>query len=87
MASTNLAFVAKRAKLYGDLVMFRHTLFSLPFAGIGALLGARGIPTGWDTFWILVAMFGARNGANALNRLGQGTSSANPRPECTSPGA
>ena len=80
MASTNLASVAKRAKLYGDLVMFRHTLFSLPFAGIGALLGARGIPTGWDTFWILVAMFGARNGANALNRLvDKDIDPANPR--------
>ncbi len=69
MASIRVEAAARKAKLFGDLVMFRHTLFALPFAGIGALLGARGLPSGWDTFWILAAMFGARNGANALNRL------------------
>ncbi|MGI6706819.1 MAG: UbiA-like polyprenyltransferase [Clostridia bacterium] len=61
--------VLSKLKTYGDLVMFQHTLFALPFALIGVLLAAGGLPTGWQLFWVLVAMFGARNGANALNRL------------------
>lgn len=59
----------KRLKTYGDLVMFRHTLFALPFAFVGVLLAARGLPAIWQLIWVLLAMIGARNGANALNRL------------------
>ncbi len=49
--------------------MFRHTLFSLPFAFMGAFMAAGGWPPFKNLFWILVAMAGARNAANALNRL------------------
>ncbi len=61
--------VLKRLKTYGELVMFSHTLFSLPFALIGMLWAADGLPSGEIIFWILIALAGARNGANALNRL------------------
>lgn len=61
--------VLKRIKTYGELVMFSHTLFSLPFALIGMLWAADGIPSIEIIFWILIALVGARNGANALNRV------------------
>lgn len=59
----------KKIKSYGSLVMFSHTLFSLPFAMISMLWAAQGIPSVRTLFWIVAALAGARNGANALNRL------------------
>lgn len=61
--------VLKRIKKYGELVMFSHTLFSLPFAMIGMIWAASGLPSFRTIFWILAALVGGRNGANALNRL------------------
>lgn len=61
--------VLDRIKKYGELVMFSHTLFSLPFALIGMIWAANGLPEPRVVLWILVALVGARNGANALNRL------------------
>lgn len=60
--------VLNRIKLYGELVMFSHTLFSLPFAIIGMVWAANGLPSFETMFWILVALVSGRNGANALNR-------------------
>ena len=61
--------VLKKIKTYGELVMFSHTLFSLPFALISMVWAANGLPSLDTIFWILVALIGARNGANALNRI------------------
>jgi 4-hydroxybenzoate polyprenyltransferase len=58
-----------KLKLYGDLVMFSHSLFALPFGLIGMLLAANGLPSARVFFWIIVALIGARNAANAINRL------------------
>jgi len=58
-----------RLKLYSDLVMFSHSLFALPFGLMGMLLAADGLPAGRTFFWVIVALVGARNAANALNRL------------------
>lgn len=60
--------VLSKLKTYGDLVMFSHTLFSLPFALIALLLAANGLPATPIIFWSMVALFAGRNGANALNR-------------------
>jgi 4-hydroxybenzoate polyprenyltransferase len=57
------------ARLYYRLVKFEHTIFALPFAYVGAVLAAGGIPSGHDLLWITVAMIGARSLAMALNRL------------------
>lgn len=46
-----------------------HTLFALPFAYAGALLGARGIPSLHALAWITIAVLGARTAAMAANRL------------------
>lgn len=61
--------VLKKLKSYGELVMFSHTLFSLPFVLIGMIWAADGLPSAVTIFWILFALTGARNGANALNRI------------------
>ena len=59
----------RAARLYYRLVKFEHTIFALPFAYVGAVLAANGIPSGHALLWITVAMVGARSLAMALNRL------------------
>lgn len=68
MASQVLGKLRHKLTNYGELVMFSHTLFSLPFALIAMILAADGLPEGRVVFWILIALFAGRNGANALNR-------------------
>lgn len=60
---------AAKLKLFGELVMFSHTLFSLPFAVISMVWAAGGLPSGRVMLWGLIALIAARNGANAFNRL------------------
>jgi len=58
-----------RLRVVLEMIKIEHTLFALPFALMGALLAARGLPS-WPTLgWILVAMVGARSAAMAFNRL------------------
>lgn len=51
------------------MIKIEHTLFALPFAFLGAVLAANGLPTGRQLFWISVAMVGARSTAMAFNRI------------------
>jgi len=51
------------------MIQIEHSVFALPFAMIGALLAARGWPTGPQILWIVVAMIGARSAAMSFNRL------------------
>ncbi len=51
------------------MIKFEHTLFALPFAFLGAVLAANGLPTVWQIIWITVAMFGARSAAMSFNRI------------------
>lgn len=72
--------ISRRIKLYGELVMFSHTLFSLPFAIISMIWAAGGFPSWRIMLWGLIALIGARNGANAFNRVVDRTFDAqNPR--------
>ncbi len=52
-----------------EMIKIEHTLFALPFALLGAVLAARGVPSRWQLGWITVAMVGARSAAMAFNRL------------------
>lgn len=52
-----------------EMIKIEHTLFALPFAFLGAMLAARGLPTVWQILWITVAMVGARSAAMAFNRI------------------
>ncbi|MCC7306627.1 MAG: UbiA family prenyltransferase [Acidobacteria bacterium] len=51
------------------MIKFEHTLFALPFAFLGAILAAEGLPP-WDKIlWITAAMVGARSAAMTFNRI------------------
>ncbi len=52
-----------------EMIKIEHTLFALPFAFLGAVLAAGGVPTAWQLVWITVAMVGARSTAMAFNRI------------------
>ena len=52
-----------------EMIKFEHTLFALPFAFLGAVLAAEGVPTWPQIIWITVAMVGARSAAMTFNRI------------------
>ena len=54
-------------KQIASFVKIEHTLFSLPFVFIGALMAGK--PTYLQYFWILIAAVGARGLAMGLNRI------------------
>jgi 4-hydroxybenzoate polyprenyltransferase len=63
-----------------EMIKFEHSIFALPFALTGAMLAARGWPTGRQLFWLIVAMVGARSAAMAFNRVADmKIDAANPR--------
>lgn len=51
------------------MIKFEHTLFALPFAFLGAVLAADGLPTWPQLLWITLAMVGARSAAMTFNRI------------------
>jgi 4-hydroxybenzoate polyprenyltransferase len=51
------------------MIKFEHTIFALPFAYLGMILGAGGLPDLPTFILITLAMIGARTYAMALNRL------------------
>lgn len=62
-----------KIKVFLEMIKFEHTVFALPFAYMGALLGSVVL---YDSFpswaaigWITLAMVGARTAAMGLNRL------------------
>jgi 4-hydroxybenzoate polyprenyltransferase len=59
----------ERLRITLEMIKIEHTLFALPFAFLGAVLAARGIPSAWQLIWITVAMVGARSAAMAFNRI------------------
>ncbi|OLE51264.1 MAG: 4-hydroxybenzoate octaprenyltransferase [Acidobacteria bacterium 13_1_20CM_3_53_8] len=61
--------VARNIRTTLEMIKFEHTLFALPFALLGAVLAARGLPQLQQIFWITLAMFGARSTAMAFNRI------------------
>lgn len=75
-----LRLLLHRLRLYGGLLMFGHSVFSLPFA-LAAMLYASGGRPGWRTaVLVTLAFLGARNAANALNRfLDRKLDAENPR--------
>jgi 4-hydroxybenzoate polyprenyltransferase len=52
-----------------EMIKIEHTLFALPFAFLGAVLAANGLPSLRQIAWITVAMVGARSTAMAFNRI------------------
>jgi 4-hydroxybenzoate polyprenyltransferase len=52
-----------------DMIKFEHTIFALPFAYIGMMLGAGGLPSFQVFCLVTIAMASARSFSMALNRL------------------
>ena len=52
-----------------EMIKFEHTIFALPFAFLGAIFAAQGMPTAHQIVWIVVAMVGARSAAMSFNRI------------------
>jgi 4-hydroxybenzoate polyprenyltransferase len=74
------AGIGSKIRVFLEMIKFSHTIFALPFALTGAILAAEGMPTGHQTFWIVMAMVGARTAAMAMNRLiDAGIDARNPR--------
>jgi 4-hydroxybenzoate polyprenyltransferase len=80
MESPTVSRVLTNTRLTLEMIKIEHTLFALPFAFLGALLAANGIPPLRKVLWIMVAMVGARSAAMAFNRLADRSFDArNPR--------
>lgn len=62
-----------KLKIFLEMIKFEHTIFALPFAYMGAVLGSVVIedrlPAWTEIFWVTLAMIGARSAAMGLNRL------------------
>lgn len=74
----------KKIGIFLQMIKFEHTVFALPFAFMGALLGSvvmfGELPSWSQIGWVVIAMFGARSAAMGLNRLIDRISDAkNPR--------
>lgn len=59
----------QKLKITLSMIKFEHTLFALPFAFLGAILAANGLPEWRQILWITVAMVGARSAAMTFNRI------------------
>jgi 4-hydroxybenzoate polyprenyltransferase len=72
--------VWRRVQIVLEAIKFEHTIFALPFALMGLVYAAEGVPDARTLGWILVAMVGARTAAMAFNRIVDRTIDAlNPR--------
>ena len=69
MGALRMADFWKKLRTTLEMIKFEHTLFALPFAFLGAVLAADGLPTVSQIVWITVAMFGARSAAMTFNRI------------------
>lgn len=75
-----MSTVIKNTRLTLEMIKIEHTLFALPFAFLGAVLAADGLPSAWQVLWIILAMVGARSAAMAFNRIADRSFDAkNPR--------
>ncbi|MGI9103334.1 MAG: UbiA-like polyprenyltransferase [Terriglobales bacterium] len=63
-----------------EMIKWEHSVLTLPFGLTGAVLAARGIPSGRQLLWIAVGLVAARSAAMSFNRLADQTfDAANPR--------
>ncbi|MCQ4085801.1 UbiA-like polyprenyltransferase [Saccharibacillus sp. JS10] len=62
-----------KIRVFLEMIKIEHTLFALPFAFMGMMLGSVVInghlPSWAQAGWILLAMIGARSAAMGMNRL------------------
>ncbi len=58
-----------KIRAFLEMIKFEHTVFALPFAYLGMVLAADGLPDLATVLWITVAMAAARTIAMSLNRI------------------
>jgi len=51
------------------MIKLEHTVFALPFALTGLILGSQSLPSFWVVLWTVLAFTGARAAAMTLNRV------------------
>ena len=61
--------LAHKASLILDAIKFHESIYGLPFAYVGMVLAADGLPTWHQFLWITVAMVGARSVGMSANRI------------------
>lgn len=61
--------ILRNVRVTLEMIKIEHTLFALPFAFLGAVLAANGLPSARQILWISLAMVGARSTAMAFNRI------------------
>lgn len=59
----------KKIAILLEMIKFKHTVFALPFAFMGAFLAGGGAPGAVVFFWVVLAMAGARTCAMGFNRI------------------
>lgn len=64
----------KAVATYLEMIKFEHSIFALPFAFIGLVLGSvdrfhQLLPSGSAVLWVVIAMVSCRSAAMAFNRL------------------
>lgn len=64
-----MASISDKIAAQLENIRFEQSLFALPFAYLGMVLAARGLPTVHQFLWITVAMVGARTFGMSMNRL------------------
>ncbi|MBD0380593.1 UbiA-like polyprenyltransferase [Paenibacillus sedimenti] len=75
-----------KLKIFLEMIKFEHSVFALPFAFMGAILGSvvlnGQLPSWMQILWITLAMVGARTAAMSLNRvIDRAIDKKNPRTE------
>lgn len=70
----------KKVAVLLEMIKFKHTVFAMPFALMGAFLAQQGLPSVKVFFWVILAMGGARTCAMGFNRIADRKfDAANPR--------
>jgi len=72
----------KKIQILLEMIKFKHTVFAMPFALMGAFLAGRGAPSPLVFLLVVLAMVGARTCAMGFNRIVDSRfDAANPRTE------
>ncbi len=70
----------KKIQILLEMIKFKHTVFAMPFALMGAFLAGRGLPSPRVFVLVVLAMVGARTCAMGFNRIvDRRFDAANPR--------
>lgn len=67
--TTGLKAIPYKAGLLSQAIRLKESVFALPFAYLGMLMAAGGLPTWWQFLWITLALTGARTLGMSANRI------------------